>query len=142
MCDSPTDGMWTYGSCLLSPALSRFPCDGEFFLRLVISLSTRCALLLPASLPSSEGLITGTCASMAAPKLLVEYAKSSRSSCKVCSKNIAAGSLRLGLSTKDPRGFDMVKWHHLNCHPTKSHPLGATEEIKGFSSLKVSRIPF
>ncbi|XP_020572296.1 polynucleotide 3'-phosphatase ZDP isoform X2 [Phalaenopsis equestris] len=75
---------------------------------------------------------------MSAPKLLAEYGKSSRSTCKICSKKIAAGSLRLGLSTKDPRGFDMVKWHHLNCYSNDFHPLGAPEEIKGFSSLKGS----
>ncbi|KAK8965143.1 Polynucleotide 3'-phosphatase ZDP [Platanthera guangdongensis] len=75
---------------------------------------------------------------MTTPKLLVEYAKSNRSSCKICSMNIAVGSPRLGVSTKDPRGFDIVKWHHLTCHPTKSHGLGALEEIKGFSSLKSS----
>ncbi|PKA64672.1 Polynucleotide 3'-phosphatase ZDP [Apostasia shenzhenica] len=73
---------------------------------------------------------------MATQKLLVEYAKSNRSSCKVCQKAIAAGSVRLGLSMKDPKGFDLVKWHHLSCFPTSSHPLCALEEIKGFSLLK------
>lgn len=75
---------------------------------------------------------------MASSKVVAEYAKSNRSSCKGCGKAIGSGSLRLGLSTKDPRGFDLVKWHHLDCFPTKSQAFKAADEIKGFSSLKDS----
>ncbi|KAG1367725.1 polynucleotide 3'-phosphatase ZDP [Cocos nucifera] len=70
------------------------------------------------------------------PKVVGEYAKSGRSSCKNCGKAIAAGSLRVGSSSKDPRGFDHVKWYHLDCFPARDHPLAAAEEILGFSSLK------
>ncbi|XP_038987109.1 polynucleotide 3'-phosphatase ZDP isoform X2 [Phoenix dactylifera] len=70
------------------------------------------------------------------PKVVAEYAKSGRSSCKNCGKAIAAGSLRVGSSSKDPRGFDLKKWYHLDCFPTRDHPLAAAEEILGFSSLK------
>ncbi|ONK68919.1 uncharacterized protein A4U43_C05F17400 [Asparagus officinalis] len=73
---------------------------------------------------------------MAASKVVAEYAKSNRSSCKSCGKSIASGSLRLGLSSKDPRGFDLVKWHHLGCFPTRPQPFKAADEIKGFPSLK------
>ncbi|KAJ0989287.1 hypothetical protein J5N97_007643 [Dioscorea zingiberensis] len=69
--------------------------------------------------------------------LVAEYAKSSRSSCKGCGKSIPSGSLRLGLSSKDPRGFDVTKWHHFGCFSSQSHPIAVAEEIKGFSSLKV-----
>ncbi|KAI3900255.1 hypothetical protein MKW92_026918 [Papaver armeniacum] len=55
---------------------------------------------------------------MATPtKIIAEYAKSNRSSCKKCSNSISANSLRLGLHSKDPRGYDVTKWHHLNCFP-------------------------
>nr|XP_010924786.1 polynucleotide 3'-phosphatase ZDP isoform X2 [Elaeis guineensis] len=73
-----------------------------------------------------------------AHKVVAEYAKSNRSSCKNCRNVIAAGSLRLGSSSKDPRGFDLVKWYHLDCFPSQSHLLIAVEEITGFSSLKNS----
>ncbi|MQL84963.1 hypothetical protein Taro_017484 [Colocasia esculenta] len=75
---------------------------------------------------------------MASPKVSAEYAKSSRSSCKACGKNIPAGSLRLGLCSKDPRGFDMTKWHHLDCFPVKERAFAAVEEIMGYSLLKKS----
>ncbi|KMZ64327.1 hypothetical protein ZOSMA_375G00160 [Zostera marina] len=69
--------------------------------------------------------------------VVVEYAKSGRSSCKKCLKPIANGSLRLGSSFKNPSGFDMIKWHHLCCFSKESWTdVGDVEEIKGFSSLK------
>ncbi|KAL3821254.1 hypothetical protein ACJIZ3_007159 [Penstemon smallii] len=76
-------------------------------------------------------------AAMSSSKMVAEYAKSSRSSCKKCSKSIASNSLRLGLVSKDPRGFDMTKWHHLSCFPcTSSNSISSTDAITGFSSLK------
>ncbi|KAL2496516.1 Polynucleotide 3'-phosphatase ZDP [Forsythia ovata] len=72
-------------------------------------------------------------------KIVAEYAKSGRSSCKKCSKSIASSALRLGLVSKDPRGFDMTKWHHFNCFPfTDSNAISTAEAITGFSSLKSS----
>ncbi|XP_018486495.2 polynucleotide 3'-phosphatase ZDP isoform X2 [Raphanus sativus] len=69
-------------------------------------------------------------------KVIAEYAKSSRSSCKKCSQTIAAKELRLGLVTRDSRGFDMTKWHHLACFPVDSDPVDSVEDIGGFSSLQ------
>ncbi|KAG6489957.1 hypothetical protein ZIOFF_051239 [Zingiber officinale] len=73
---------------------------------------------------------------MASPKVVAEYAKSGRSTCKGCSKAISVGALRLGSSSKDPRGFDLVKWFHVDCFPDASRSLPAADEIVGFSSLK------
>ncbi|KAM6550332.1 hypothetical protein CsatB_000140 [Cannabis sativa] len=71
-------------------------------------------------------------------KIVAEYAKSNRSSCKKCSNTIDSKSLRLGLVSRDSRGFDMTKWHHLGCFSFGSElPLSA-EEIKGFDALKSS----
>ncbi|KAI8552441.1 hypothetical protein RHMOL_Rhmol06G0267000 [Rhododendron molle] len=54
-------------------------------------------------------------------KVVAEYAKSARSSCKKCDKKIDANALRLGSVTKDKRrGFDVTKWHHLDCFPMDS----------------------
>ncbi|KAI3843296.1 hypothetical protein MKX03_025527 [Papaver bracteatum] len=79
---------------------------------------------------------------MASPttKIIAEYAKSNRSTCKKCSNSISANSLRLGLHSKDPRGYDVTKWHHLNCFPSDSlQPIihGSAQSIQGFSSLKI-----
>ncbi|KAI3457371.1 hypothetical protein Pfo_014034 [Paulownia fortunei] len=72
-------------------------------------------------------------------KIVAEYAKSGRSSCKKCSRAIASSALRLGLVSKDPRGFDMTKWHHLGCFPfSNSDSVSSAEAITGFSSLKSS----
>lgn len=73
---------------------------------------------------------------MASAKIVAEYAKSSRSSCKNCSKPIPADSLRLGLVSRDARGFDVTKWHHLNCFPMNTQPIADAEKLKGFSTLK------
>ncbi|KAF2559806.1 hypothetical protein F2Q68_00017708, partial [Brassica cretica] len=74
--------------------------------------------------------------SSASASVIAEYAKSSRSSCKKCSPTIAAKELRLGMVTRDSRGFDMTKWHHLGCFPFESVPVDSVEHIGGFSSLK------
>ncbi|XP_065861950.1 polynucleotide 3'-phosphatase ZDP-like isoform X2 [Euphorbia lathyris] len=66
-------------------------------------------------------------------KVFAEYAKSKRSSCKKCSQFIQAKTMRLGLLSKDRLGFDMTKWHHLDCFSEK---VETTEEIIGFASLK------
>ncbi|KAH0852729.1 hypothetical protein HID58_090796 [Brassica napus] len=74
--------------------------------------------------------------SSASASVIAEYAKSSRSSCKKCSQMIAAKELRLGMVTRDSRGFDMTKWHHLGCFPVESVAVDSVEEIGGFSSLQ------
>ncbi|KAI5662377.1 hypothetical protein M9H77_21700 [Catharanthus roseus] len=74
--------------------------------------------------------------SSSSSKIVAEYAKSGRSSCKQCSKAIAASALRLGLVSRGSGGFDMTKWHHLQCFPLESESAGSPESIKGFSALK------
>lgn len=68
-------------------------------------------------------------------KTVVEYAKSGRSSCKKCSAAITKDAVRVGTVSRDSRGFDMTKWHHLGCFSFSL--LNSVEAISGFSSLKV-----
>lgn len=70
-------------------------------------------------------------------KIVAEYAKSNRSSCKKCSEAIDSKALRLGLLSRDARGFDVTKWHHLDCFTFGSESVASAEAIKGFESLKV-----
>ncbi|PQM33395.1 hypothetical protein Pyn_31803 [Prunus yedoensis var. nudiflora] len=76
--------------------------------------------------------------SSSSTQVLAEYAKSKRSSCKKCSKAIAAKALRLGLVSRDARGFDVTKWHHLDCFNFGSESVASVEKIKGFQSLESS----
>lgn len=55
-------------------------------------------------------------ASAAMEKLVVEYAKSGRATCKHCNTVIAKGSVRLGSVTKD-RGHDNTKWYKEHANP-------------------------
>lgn len=77
--------------------------------------------------------------SMASLRIVAEYAKSNRSSCKKCAKPIIVGALRLGLVSRDSRGFDMTKWHHLNCFKMASSldSIPSVDEIGGFTNLAV-----
>ncbi|XP_026379971.1 polynucleotide 3'-phosphatase ZDP-like [Papaver somniferum] len=96
---------------------------------------------IPSGVSYSITLIRESLAVMASPtKIIAEYAKSNRSTCKKCSDSISVNTLRLGLHGKDPRGYDVTKWHHLNCFPSDSlQPIhGSTDNIQGFSSLKSS----
>ncbi|CAO2194618.1 unnamed protein product [Urochloa humidicola] len=69
-------------------------------------------------------------------RVLVEYAKSGRSTCKGCNENIAKGALRLGASAHDPRGYDSTKWYHVACFPASSYPVFPVENLQGFDSIK------
>ena len=69
--------------------------------------------------------------------MVAEYAKSNRSSCKKCSKQIAKQSLRVGMVSRDARGFDLTKWHHLDCFPVGSAPVASPDSITGFEALQV-----
>ncbi|KAI3828195.1 hypothetical protein L1987_02292 [Smallanthus sonchifolius] len=71
-------------------------------------------------------------------KIVAEYAKSGRSSCKKCSEKIESKSLRLGLSSWDSRGFENTKWHHLDCFFPLDTDLVSPESIEGFTELKSS----
>ncbi|WOK95729.1 polynucleotide 3'-phosphatase ZDP isoform X2 [Canna indica] len=98
-------------------------------------------LLRFSTVSHSEALVVvrschGSRQRMAPAKVVAEYAKSGRSSCKGCTKAISARCLRLGSSSKDPRGFDLVRWFHVDCFPAASRSDLAADEIVGFSSLK------
>lgn len=121
--------------------ISRLQNLNIFFIKLVLSLNfnqktlspkpNRLLLLIVSAMRSSL--------SPAPRKIMAEYAKSQRLSCKKCSKPIASSALRLGLISKNPRGFDMTKWHHLNCFPFSIFDsVSSIEAITGFSSLKVN----
>ncbi|KAF3667333.1 hypothetical protein FXO37_10066 [Capsicum annuum] len=69
-------------------------------------------------------------------KITVEYAKSGRSACKKCDEKIPAKSVRLGLVSKHPQGFDQTKWHHLDCFPFSSDFVSSVENVTGFSLLE------
>ncbi|XP_055824693.1 polynucleotide 3'-phosphatase ZDP isoform X3 [Solanum dulcamara] len=69
-------------------------------------------------------------------KVTVEYAKSGRSSCKKCDEKIPAKSVRLGLVSKHPQGFDQTKWHHLDCFPFSSDFVSSIEDVTGLSLLQ------
>ncbi|KAK1269399.1 Polynucleotide 3'-phosphatase ZDP [Acorus gramineus] len=75
---------------------------------------------------------------MSTVKIVAEYAKSSRSSCKGCSQAIPAKGLRLGIVNRHPRGFDTTHWHHLDCFPFRSQPIESAEEINGYALLEES----
>lgn len=87
---------------------------------------------------SGEKKIKEAKSSSASANVFAEYAKSSRSSCKKCSQTIAAKEMRLGMATRDSRGFDRTKWHHMSCFSFESVPIDSVEDIGGFSSLQVS----
>lgn len=93
---------------------------------------------MPASDEISGQKIKETTGSPDSSKFISEYAKSSRSACKKCSQTIAAKELRLGLVTRNFRGFDMTQWHHVGCFPVDSDPISSVEDIGGFSELQVS----
>ncbi|KAG7581987.1 HAD-like superfamily [Arabidopsis suecica] len=90
----------------------------------------------PASDEISGQKIKETTGSPDSSKVISEYAKSSRSTCKKCSQTIAAKELRLGLVTRNFRGFDMTQWHHVGCFPVDSDPISSVEDIGGFSELQ------
>lgn len=69
-------------------------------------------------------------------KIVAEYAKSNRSTCKTCSKKIAAKALRLGFVSRDERGFDMTRWVHSDCASFGSEPVSSAEAINGFALLE------
>ncbi|XP_057461691.1 polynucleotide 3'-phosphatase ZDP isoform X2 [Actinidia eriantha] len=88
--------------------------------------------------PKNPSLLRLTSSMASSSKVVAEYAKSARSSCKKCANAIPAKALRLGLVSRDARGFDMTKWHHLNCFPMNSDSIASSDAIMGFSSLKSS----
>ncbi|KAL4191408.1 hypothetical protein AMTRI_Chr07g80390 [Amborella trichopoda] len=67
----------------------------------------------------------------------VEYAKSSRSSCKTCKGNIAKDVLRLGKMVQATQfdGF-MPMWHHAGCIFKKPRQIKAQEDVEGFDLIR------
>ena len=65
-----------------------------------------------------------------------EYAKSGRSSCKMCKSSIAQSSLRVAVMVQSPM-FDgkQANWHHVKCFFTRNRPKG-THEIGHFDALR------
>ncbi|GJM93208.1 hypothetical protein PR202_ga09752 [Eleusine coracana subsp. coracana] len=58
---------------------------------------------------------------------------------KVCSlgrSSIDKGSLRIGASFHDPRGFENTKWYHVFCFRTSLYPVPPLEHLKGFDSIE------
>ena len=77
--------------------------------------------------------------------LCVEYAKSSRSSCKECNSTIEKGEVRVAkMEAPDPteRAYAglIPRWHHVTCFLERASELEAegvaAEELSGFSKLK------
>ena len=64
----------------------------------------------------------------------VEYAKSNRSTCKVCKAKIEMGAIRIGTSAPGPGDYMMTSWRHLDCQK-KPKALTSTSEISGLFTL-------
>ena len=67
-----------------------------------------------------------------------DYAKSSRSNCRVCHRYIDEGQLRLALMLQDDEGYKNTAWTHYRCfwkHP-ETYKLEGTHEIYNWSKLK------
>eukprot|EP00039_Didymoeca_costata_P007541 m.100947 g.100947 ORF g.100947 m.100947 type:complete len:1020 (-) comp13730_c0_seq1:96-3155(-) len=69
----------------------------------------------------------------------VEYAKSSRSSCRKCKSSIAQGTLRIAKLVQNPK-FDgvMPQWYHQSCfwEWKGSSAASSVSEFEGFDSIK------
>ncbi|KAM1570682.1 hypothetical protein ACFX10_035653 [Malus domestica] len=67
----------------------------------------------------------------------VEYAKSSRSSCKTCKSPIEKETLRLGKMVQATQfdGF-MPMWNHARCIMKKSKQIKSTDEVEGLELLR------
>jgi len=116
----------------------RFP---NFFSAVNVGRSKLPPFLLSVSAAASPSGNRNPPPLLMAPRdsMVAEYAKSNRSLCKACSKAIGGKTLRLALVSKGSP-YDVVKWHHLHCFPVASHSPPSPQAIKGFSTLKVSRL--
>ncbi|KAL2507804.1 Poly [ADP-ribose] polymerase 1 [Forsythia ovata] len=67
----------------------------------------------------------------------VEYAKSSRSSCKTCKKTIDKEKLRLGKMVQATQfdGF-MPMWNHADCILRKSNQIKLVDDVEGLETLR------
>ena len=64
----------------------------------------------------------------------VEYAKSGRSTCKVCKAKIDQGVIRIGTEMPGPGDYMMTSWRHLECQK-KPKAITDTTQVKGTSAL-------
>ncbi|CCW60003.1 unnamed protein product [Phytomonas sp. EM1] len=78
------------------------------------------------------------------PRLVVEYAKSGRSTCSAsgCGLKIAKHEIRIGSVSNNPfdeNAGEIIKWRHLCCFSDvqlkNAEQSGAIEQIEGFESL-------
>ncbi|KAK2724376.1 poly [ADP-ribose] polymerase-like [Artemia franciscana] len=68
--------------------------------------------------------------------LTAEYAKSSRSKCKLCEDPIEQGDLRLGVKVQSSKlDRKITSWYHLDCFFVRQRPKG-TFDISGFENLR------
>ena len=69
-----------------------------------------------------------------------DYAKSSKSKCRVCNTNIEQNELRLALMLQDEEGYKNTAWTHFDCFwkHTETKKLTGPEEIHNFMKLKRS----
>lgn len=66
-----------------------------------------------------------------------DYAKSSRSRCRMCKQLIDHGLLRLALMLQDEEGYKNKSWMHFECfwkHP-ETRKLRSIEEIHNWSKI-------
>ena len=80
----------------------------------------------------------GTHGNSAIPdRLCVEYAPTSRASCKTCGGIINQDTVRLGEKVRSPwhDGFD-IKWHHATARCGLRHAATSVHELKGFQRLR------
>ena len=66
----------------------------------------------------------------------VEYAASSRSTCKVCQQKIEKGELRLGHTIPGKGDYDFTSWSDIECH---MQPLEVSEEETLTSASQIER---
>ena len=67
-----------------------------------------------------------------------EYARSSRSTCRVCDVNIEQDELRLALMLQDEEGYKSTAWMHFSCfwkHP-ETKKIKSTHEIHNWSKIR------
>ncbi|XP_072940740.1 poly [ADP-ribose] polymerase [Epargyreus clarus] len=72
-------------------------------------------------------------------KYVVEYAKSSRSTCKHCDIKICKDEVRVAKIEYDPKYGDSPQWHHVKCFAERKAELlflAGGEDLPGFNSLK------
>ncbi|XP_023941919.1 poly [ADP-ribose] polymerase [Bicyclus anynana] len=68
----------------------------------------------------------------------IEYAKSSRATCKHCDIKICKDEVRVSKLGYDPKYGDHPMWHHVNCFAEKKNEflfLAGGEDIPGFKTL-------